>query len=402
MDRYLSDQFKRHFVQEKQMLLLSGPWQVGKTTVARQIVSAAREGHYFNWENQTHRRQIVDGPGQIAESLGLDKLQTSPGFCAFDELHKYRRWREFMRGLFDTYEERVKLLVTGSAHLETFSQGGDSLLGRYQPFTLHPLSVAELTYSRPNGVINKEPREIDKSYWKSLWRFGGFPEPFLKSEQVFHQRWLNLRQQQLMRNDLRDLTRIQEIDQLELLATALTQQVGRLTSFTQLAKVVRVSVDTVRRWIDTLESLHFCFTVRPWHRNVTRALRKEPKYYVWDWSQLENSAARAENMVASALLKAVHWWTESGQGEFDLHFIRDREKREVDFVVTYDGAPWFLVDVKTSGKEKLSEHLVRFQRETRAAHAFQVAMDAPYVDEDCFSRTDPVIVPAKTFLAQLV
>jgi predicted AAA+ superfamily ATPase len=201
---------------------------------------------------------------------------------------------------------------------------------------------------------------------------------------------------------LRDLTRIQELGQVEMLAELLRTQVGQLTSYSYLAKNVRVSVDTVRRWIATLESLYYCFTVKPWHRNIARALRKEPKYYLWDWSQVDDAGARAENLVASALLKAAHWWTETGQGEFGLHFIRDKQKREVDFVVTRNQQPWILVEVKSSEKAQLSDSLSYFQKQTRAEHAFQLAMEANFIERDCFEHHDPIIVPASTLLAQLV
>ena len=235
-----------------------------------------------------------------------------------------------------------------------------------------------------------------------MWQFGGFPEPFLKGQKRFYNRWRSLRNEQLFREDLRDLTRIQELGQVELLATLLRSQVGQLTSYTYLSRSVRVSIDTVRRWIDTLESLYYCFTVRPWHRNVARALRKEPKYYLWDWSQVADPGARAENLVASALHKAVNWWTESGRGDFSLHFVRDKQKREVDFLVTRDARPWFLVEVKSSEKAPLSTTLEYFQKQVRASHAFQVVFDADYVACDCFEVQTPVVVPARTFLAQLI
>jgi len=172
-------------------------------------------------------------------------------------------------------------------------------------------------------------------------------------------------------------------------------------SYASLSRQVRASVDSIRRWVRTLEALYFCFSVRPWYHNVARSLRKEPKIYLWDWSQLDDAGARFENLVASALLKSVHLWTDLGYGEFSLHYIRDKEKREVDFVVIRDGQPWFLVEVKGSESARLSPQLERFQGQTGASHAFQVALDALPVERDCFAVTRPVIVPARTFLTQL-
>jgi len=406
MRRYLLEELARHYQNNRQMIFLSGPRQVGKTTVSKILSDTFSTDQYFNWDNQAHRESILKGPNTIAEALGLDRLQAEPPFCVFDELHKFRNWRDFLKGFFDQYESNTRVLVTGSASLETFKRGGDSLMGRYFPYTLHPVSVAECIggqESKPaDELINSQPKSIEDEQWAALWRYGGFPEPFLKADQRFYNRWRKLRTEQLFREDLRDLTRIQELGQVEMLAELLRNQVGQLTSYSYLAKTVRVSVDTIRRWIATLESLYFCFTVKPWHNNVARALRKEPKYYLWDWSQIDDPGARAENMVACALLKAVDWWTETGEGNFELHFIRDKQKREVDFLVTRDQQPWFLVEVKASAKTGLSNSLFYFQQQTQAPHAFQIAMDAEFVNKDCFDHHDPIIVPAKTFLAQLI
>ena len=236
----------------------------------------------------------------------------------------------------------------------------------------------------------------------NLLNWGGFPEPYLKQEQRFYNRWTRLRKQQLLREDIRELSNIQELGQLELLATLLQHQAGELTSYSTLAKKTRVSVDTIRRWIVTLESLYYCFSIRPWTKNITRSLLKEPKYYLWDWSQCTDKGARNENFIASHLLKAVHYWTDQGLGEYELYFLRDKDKREVDFLVSKNQKPWFMVEVKSSIKEKLSPTLAVFQKQLSLKHVFQVAMDGDYVDQDIFTLDKPTIVPAKTFLSQLV
>ncbi len=402
IDRYLIEEFSEHYRANRQMLFLSGPRQVGKTTLAKGLGGSFDQFDYLNWDNQAGRAPILEGPRAIAERIQVQKMVENVPLCIFDELHKYRHWRVFLKGFFDQYGSQVKTLVTGSASLRVFSRGGDSLMGRYFPYTLHPFSVAECNQPAGKSSINQEPRAIDGEQWQSLFDFGGFPEPFFKSSRRFHNRWISLRREQLLREDVRELTRIQEIGQIEHLAEILRQQIGQLTSYSYLAKSVRVSIDTIRRWIATLESLYFCFAVRPWHSNVARSLRKEPKYYLWDWSQVEDCGARAENMTASALLKLVDYWSEAGQGQFALHFVRDKQKREVDFLVIRDNKPWFLVETKLSEKAKLSDSLEYFQRQVGAEHAFQVAFDMKFVERDCFEMKRPVIVPAKTFLAQLV
>ena len=341
MQRYLLEESIRYFQTNRQMLFMSGPRQVGKTTVAKKIGEIWKNSNYFDWDNLSHRKTIINGPDTVIKSIGIEQLSDRSPLMIFNEIHKYQHWRNFLKGLFDQYESAAKFLVIGSASLQVFSRGGDSLMGRYFPYTLHPVSVGECTNPNADELIDSLPKEIHPHTWDSLIKFGGFPEPFLRSEQRFHNRWQSLRTEHLFREDIRELTRIQEISQIEVLAEYLRLQVGQLTSYSSLARKVQVSVDTIRRWISTLESLYYCFKLKPWHRNVVRALRKEPKYYLWDWSLVSDSGARYENLVASALLKSVHWWTETGLGHFDLHFVRDKQKNEVDFLVTRDKTPWF-------------------------------------------------------------
>ena len=247
--------------------------------------------------------------------------------------------------------------------------------------------------------INKsEP----KSAIEDLLSFGGFPEPFLKQDVRLVKRWQRLRSEQLFREDLRDLTELRTLDRVELLANLLKYQAGQLTNFSTLANKVQASSHSIREWLTVLSRFYYCFTVKPWHKNIPRSLLKEPKVYLWDWSTLQDIGARAENFIASHLHKATQFWTDRGFGQFDMFFIRDKEKREVDFLVTKDDTPWFLVEVKNSHKQKLSEDLARFQHLTGAKHAFQVALNAPFIDKDCFQETKPIIVPAATFLSQLI
>ncbi|NOX25147.1 MAG: ATP-binding protein [Deltaproteobacteria bacterium] len=359
---------------------------------------------YFNWDVLDHRRILLAGPGAIAESGGLlllsDVKKTKT--VIFDEIHKYGKWRSFLKGFFDLYNNKCKIIVTGSARLNIFKQGGDSLMGRYFLYRMHPLSVAEIQDGSRGDSLIRQPTPLSRQKFNTLLQFGGFPEPYLTATMRFYNRWRRLRTEQLFREDLRDLSRVQDIGSVEILAENLIHQAGDLTNYSHLAANLNVSVDTIKRWISTLEALHFCFVVRPWFRNIPKSLRKQPKIYLWDWSLHSDQGKLYENFIACHLLKAVHWWTDIGLGDFRLYFIRDKEKREVDFLVCRDGLPWFLVEVKSGGKSKLSRSLKYFQQKIDAAHAFQVAMDLSHVQADCFAENDPVIVPATTFLSQLV
>ena len=274
-------------------------------------------------------------------------------------------------------------------------------MGRYFRYRVHPFSVGELLTSDPVETLIRPPSEIPQEQFDALLRFGGFPEPLFKQEESFYSQWRELRLQQLFYEDLRDLTRIQEIKQLELLGALLAQQAGDLSSYTSLSRKVRVSMDTVRRWLVTLSSLYYSFSISPWSKNVARSLLKEPKIYLSDWSLVPDEGARAENLIASHLLKACHYWSDRGLGSFGLYFLRDKQKREVDFLVSKNDEPWFLVEVKKS-RTALSPQLEYFQKSTGAEHAFQVVLDEDYVDMDCFEIKKPIAVPAKSFLSQLI
>ena len=242
---------------------------------------------------------------------------------------------------------------------------------------------------------------ISDADWNALLEYGGFPEPFVQRSKEFSRRWQTIRKDQLLREDIRDGTRIQELAQLELLAEILRNQAAQAMDYQSLANKVGVSIDTIRRWLEVLKSFYYRFSLQPWSKNITRSLLKEPKLYLWDWALIENEGHRLENLVASHLLKAVHFWTDRGLGEYGLYYLRTKDKVETDFIVTKNGNPWFLVEVKTKAKG-LSPALFHFQKETKAPHAFQVSFDLPFVDKDCFQETGPILVPARTFLSQLV
>jgi predicted AAA+ superfamily ATPase len=308
-----------------------------------------------------------------------------------------------LKGFFDEYGLQSTVIVTGSSRLDVYKRGGDSLMGRYFSYRMHPVSLAELTRTNLSETGIQNPQRPASEALEHLLAFGGFPEPFLKADSRFSARWRRLRGEQLVREDIRDLTRIQDIGQLEILMQSLTAQAGQLVNFSTLANRINVSVDTIRRWIGSLQSFYFCFEVRPWFRNVAKSLRKQPKLYLWDWSLAPaEGGARYENLIASHLLKSVHWWTDRGLGNFGLYFLRDKTGREVDFLVVKDNTPWFLVEVKSGSDRVLNPALAYFQKQTKAAHAFQVVSRLPFVARDCFEHTTPLIVPAATFISQLV
>lgn len=385
-----------HLHENRQMVFFSGPRQVGKTTIAR------HEGNvYLDWDNRDHQKLILKGPAAVAQYCRLHEASSSLPVIVFDELHKFSRWKNFLKGFFDTYEGRCRMVVTGSAKMDVYRRGGDSLMGRYFPYRLHPFSVAELLRPDVSENLISPPLELDTDSWDALYLHGGFPEPFVKRMNRFSSRWRTQRNERLFKEDLKDLTRIQEFSLLEILARILADRSGDQLIYANLAADVQVAPNTLKAWVNTLVSTYYGFLVRPWFRNVTKALRKEPKWFLRDWSGVADVGARAETFVACHLLKAVEYWSDQGLGSFELRYLRDKQKREVDFLVVRNEEPWFLVEVKQSDTS-LSPALSHFQGQTGAPHAFQVVMDRPYIDVDCFSYTHPVVVPARTFLSQLI
>lgn len=387
---------QHHLRNYRQTAFLTGPRQVGKTTACRRLGDV-----YLNWDNEDHRELILQGPGAVATQSGLDRISGRPVTVVFDELHKYRRWKLFLKGLFDTDEERIRIMVTGSSRLDVYRRGGDSLMGRYFLFRMHPLSVGELVQTERSSSAVHAPRPLEDRDWQALLEHGGYPEPFVRRERTFSRRWRQLRRSQLLREEIRDLTRIQEIDQLAILGRLLEKRSGGQLVHSTLAREVRVSENTIRSWVSVLCSLYFGFLVRPWFRNVAKALRKEPKWFLRDWSVIDDTGQRSETFCACHLLKAVEGWTDLGLGNFELRYVRDKQKREVDFLFVRDGEPWFLVEAKC-GESSVSPSLSWFQRQISCPHAFQVAMHGAYVDADCFSHRHPIVVPARTLFSQLV
>lgn len=373
-----------HFEHNRQMVFISGPRQVGKTTLAKALLPKAR---YFTYDDPEAARMFAGGPNAVARELGLDSPGSAPKGVVFDELHKFRKWKNLLKGFFDLHGDGLKIAVTGSARLNVYKRGGDSLVGRYFPYRVHPLSPGELAGgSAQIDSPFRAPRKIHADCIASLLKLGGFPEPFLNGTERFRNRWRNARNDQIFREDLRDLSRVQDIRGIRTLAELLGARVSSGVNFSGLAQDLQTSPDTVKSWLALLESVYVVYCVRPWHRNVANAIRKQPKVYFWDWSAVPAGGARNENFVASQLLKNVQWWNDSGLGDFELAYLRDKQQREVDFVVVRDGRPFVLVECKSSANEPLSPALEHFRKTLDVPHALQVHLDGPQLGVDPFGH----------------
>jgi uncharacterized protein len=403
MKRLYEHLIEQHFARDDNMLFLTGPRQVGKTTSSQQSAGQITDKwSYLNWDNADHRDLIIQGPSKVINHIELEQVSKKKPMIIFDEIHKFANWKNFIKGFYDTFGKDIQIMVTGSARLDTYKRGGDSLMGRYFSYRMHPYSVGECL--RQNRATKEfvEQKKISDEKFEALLQFGGFPKPYIKKDLTFSNRWHRLRLDQIFNEEIRELDQVYQLQKFSLLSTLIPKEASHTLTYSNLAKYVGVTNETIGRWMTVLESLYFCFLIRPWHRNIPRALVKEPKVYLWDWSLINDPGSRAENFIASHLLKATHYWTDCGLGDYGLFYIRDLEKREVDFVVTKNDEPWLMVEVKNSNQKGISKNLYRFKEVTGVTYAFQVVLDLPFVDVDCFSFEKPMIVPARTFLSQLV
>ena len=388
---------REHLETLRQMAFLCGPRQIGKTTICRSLTEI-----YLDWDNEDHRRLIIDGPAAVAEHCGLNSPMGNKVTITFDELHKYDQWKQFMKGFFDVYSDRANMLVSGSSKLDIYRHGGDSLMGRYFLYNMHPLSTAELANNptQPPSNLIQPPAKLNYKDWQALLYHGGFPEPFVRRDTTFTHRWRKHRHYQLFKEDLPDVTDIEAIDKVEVLGKILLNKSGETLNFATLATSVAESENTCREWVETLSDLHYGFTIDPWVENVNYSMRREPKWYLCDWSSIKDPDKFAENLIACHLWKAAEEWTDLGLGDFSLHYVNDKDKRECDFLFSYDDTPWILVEAKAN-PSPMSPNLFHFQKILDVPYAFQVTVKAKYVEQDCFSITEPLEVPARTFLSQL-
>ncbi len=363
--RYLEDSITADLAEK--MVFLAGPRQVGKTTLAKQILAAARVGTCLSWDNREDRREIraARWPGGRA-------------LVVLDELHKWRTWKSWIKGEFDKHRDRLQFLLTGSARMDVYRRGGDSLQGRYHHYRLHPFSYTEMTRRESRGAIVPGhelaiPTRGNREMVAALMHFGGFPEPLLKQSARTLRRWQKERIERFFREDVRDLESVRDISSLQILADLIPERVGAPFSLNALREDLEVSHRAITHWMEILERLYFVFRVRPYDTKRARTLRKMPKVYSWDSSLIPDPGPRFENLVALHLLKFCHYLEDREGFDVKLFYLRDRTGREVDFLVTVNYKPWFAVEAK-AGDMRVDSSLTYFQERLSIPWAYQVVL----------------------------
>lgn len=386
MRRYLDDSIRTLALNKHKMALISGPRQVGKTTLSKSIAKSFDQSSYKNWDETLFRRLWTKSPNSVKESFRLEKSKESK-ILVLDEIHKARGWKQKLKGLYDELNQELAIIVTGSARLNVFKKGGDSMLGRYFHFRLHPLSYGELT-SRNSmdrksvepeswraSLFQKSAQSFNQAPLEKLLKLSGFPEPFLSGSEKTLRLWRKGRTDKIVREDLRDLSRLQELSRVEMLASLLPERVGSPLSIQSLREDLEVAHDTVRRWLNYLDELYYFFELKPWTRSIARSLKKEGKIYLYDWTEVDEPGPRFENLVACHLLKACHFWTDTGEGLFDLFYLRDKEKNEIDFLIVKDKKPWLCVEAKRSDTTINHRSTEKFQRQLGNPLFVQVVLE---------------------------
>jgi predicted AAA+ superfamily ATPase len=355
---------------KRKMVFVGGPRQVGKTTLAKAILANNYPaGRYLNWDFDEDRQDILQ-----------KRWSTGNPLLIFDELHKFPKWKGWIKGIYDVSHDLHSFLITGSARLDIYRRGGDSLLGRYHYWRLHPFTLDEI----PKGISPKDA-------FQRLMTLGGFPEPFLEGNERIARRWRRERFDRVLREDVRDLERVRDIQLLGIFLDLLRRRVGGLTVVSNLAKDLEISPKTAKAWLETLERMYLVFSVRPFTKSLPRAVRKPPKVYFFDNGDvLGDEGARFENLVATSLLKRLHYLEDSQGYKYELRYIRDKEGREVDFAIVKEGELEELIEVKYSD-DSIARSLSYYADRLNPRKATQIVAEIkrPY-DKGRISVTDPI------------
>ncbi|OIO79207.1 MAG: hypothetical protein COW11_06595 [Candidatus Omnitrophica bacterium CG12_big_fil_rev_8_21_14_0_65_43_15] len=352
---------------DKAMVFISGARQAGKTVFAREIIAGEFKNNvYFNWDIIRDKKKLIEDPAFFQK---VNRRDNSAPLVIFDEIHKYKNWKNYLKGVYDEFSKEYQFLVSGSGRLDIYQKGGDSLAGRYLQMHLFPFTIAELSAKRrafadfiknPIEGFDLNPAKATSGLWDALFELGGFPEPFIKGKKTFWNKWSQAYAKQILQEDIRSVIDLKNVDTVEILFSLVPSKTGSPLSINNIAQDLRVAFETVKNWLTIFERFYLVFRISPWTNKVSRAITKEKKAYLFNYPLIQEEGARFENMVALELLRAVYNWNERGYGRFSLHYIRNKEKTEVDFVITDNNRPFLLAETKLSDEEP-AKSLLNFQ-----------------------------------------
>ncbi len=326
---------------QEPMVWISGPRQVGKTTLVKQLSES-----YFNWDTAEVKKAYLHDPYFFRGNVQ---------WVIFDEIHKFRNWKKILKGYYDSPSRKENFIVTGSGKMDLFQKGGDSLQGRYNLFHLTPLLYDEIynskqkKLSKPRDFESWEPDGNSESDY-DLRALGGFPAPFLKGKVESLRKWQDQYLERVVREEVRDFSAVQRLDQIELLARLLPTRVSSPLSIKSLSEDLDSSTVGVKSWIRLFEILYFGFQIKPYHKKIHRAVKKEQKWYFYQWTYVEDEGPKFENYLATQLSSICLFWKEQGFGRYELYYLRDQDKREIDFLITKDLKPIALIEAKNSAQ----------------------------------------------------
>ncbi len=351
---------------DKPMVMLAGPRQSGKTTFARDIVAKDfADTIYFNWDLPADKDRLIKDPVFFSK-VPRSSVSSRP-LVILDEIHKYRDWKNYLKGVYDQFAGEYQFFVTGSGRLEFSRKAGDSLAGRFLKFHIFPLTLGELFFHRRTlrDFINDPLEGFDDTSAKAtgeafrlLWELSGFPEPFIKGRKTFWSKWSAAYDQQIVRDDLRTVADIRNLDIIETLFALVPSRVGSPMSMNNLAGDLQVAFDTVKNWLLLFDSFYLTFRLAPWTAKISRSILKEKKIYLFNFPVIDDEGSRFENLAALEFLRAVETWNDRGLGNFTLHYLRNKGKQEVDFLLAENNRPFLLVEIKVSDRTPAPNLLV--------------------------------------------
>jgi uncharacterized protein len=368
MERQLKKQLVTD-LNEYKMILLAGPRQVGKTTLSKSIYKSS---DYMNWDIDEDRTRI------------LNKEFRKAPLWIFDEIHKFSRWRNYLKGIYDQQGQSQKILVTGSAKLDILRKGGDSLQGRYYFHRLMPLTFAELNMKSNRDLL-------------TLYHLSGFPEPFLNGQKSNANRWSRFYRQRVVREEISSNEQFNDLATIELMYQRLPGLAGGMLSINALAEDIQVAHRTLGKWLDALERLYAIFRLSPFGPPRIKAVKKLQKVFFYDWNAVLDEGSRFENFLAVHLLKWIYFEQDLNGRDLELRYYRDKYDREVDFVVIENSHPIHFIEAKFSDAD-LSKGLKYLKSRFPEVRASQIHMKGK---KDFISDDGIECLPASRFLLEL-